>query len=98
MRSRPVKTLLGLSLSGMLLSFGGCVTPPARSSAATVAPRPPAADPDGYQRGPEPTAALINGPRGPFATATAAAPAGNGFGGGTIQYPTDTRSGSSASW
>jgi dienelactone hydrolase len=39
--------------------------------------------------GPDPTVASITAARGPFATATASAPVGNGFGGGTVYYPTD---------
>jgi dienelactone hydrolase len=44
-------------------------------------------------RGPSPTDASIEAPTGPYAIATAIVPAGNGFGGGTIYYPTDTSEG-----
>jgi hypothetical protein len=47
----------------------------------------------GTQRGPDPTLAMIEASRGPFATAQATVPAGNGFGGGVIYYPTDTSQG-----
>lgn len=43
-----------------------------------------------YQRGPDPTAASIAATTGPFATAQITVPAGNGFNGGYIYYPTDT--------
>jgi dienelactone hydrolase len=43
-----------------------------------------------YQRGPDPTVASVSATYGPFATAEVNVPAGNGFNGGTIYYPTDT--------
>ncbi|MBN2443778.1 MAG: alpha/beta fold hydrolase, partial [Spirochaetales bacterium] len=43
-----------------------------------------------YQRGPDPSLASISAHRGTFATAELTFPAGNGFGGGFIYYPTDT--------
>jgi dienelactone hydrolase len=49
--------------------------------------------PQGTQRGPDPTLAMIEATRGPFATAQVSAPSGNGFGGGMIYYPTDTSQG-----
>jgi len=45
------------------------------------------------QRGPDPTVAMIEATRGPFATSQVAVPAGHGFGGGMIYYPTDTSQG-----
>ena len=42
------------------------------------------------QRGPDPTVASIEASRGTFATAQLSVPAGNGFGGGVVYYPTDT--------
>jgi len=45
------------------------------------------------QRGPDPTIAMIEATRGPFATAQVSMPTGQGFGGGTIYYPTDTSQG-----
>ncbi|REE97693.1 alpha/beta hydrolase family protein [Thermomonospora umbrina] len=52
------------------------------------------ADDNPYQRGPEPTAASLEGV-GPFATAKTAVPAGSGtgFNSGTIYYPTSTSEG-----
>jgi alpha-beta hydrolase superfamily lysophospholipase len=46
-----------------------------------------------FQRGPDPTIASIEAERGPFAVTQAQVPAGNGFGGGTLTYPTDTSQG-----
>lgn len=43
-----------------------------------------------YQRGPDPTLASVAATRGPFATTQATVPAGNGFNGGYVYYPTDT--------
>lgn len=44
-------------------------------------------------RGPGPTDASIEATTGPYAIAQATVDAGNGFGGGTIYYPTDTSEG-----
>ncbi|WP_053720276.1 poly(ethylene terephthalate) hydrolase family protein [Saccharothrix sp. NRRL B-16348] len=49
-----------------------------------------------YQRGPDPTPASVSANRGTFATAQVSVPAGNGFGGGVIYYPTDTSQGTFA--
>ncbi|MCX5069447.1 cellulose binding domain-containing protein [Micromonospora lupini] len=46
-----------------------------------------------YQRGPDPTPASVAATRGPFATTQATVPAGNGFNGGYVYYPTDTSQG-----
>ncbi|RSM70453.1 alpha/beta hydrolase [Amycolatopsis sp. WAC 01375] len=54
---------------------------------------PAAAGESPYARGPEPTTATIEGDRGSFEIATEKVPAGQGFGAGTIHYPTDTRQG-----
>jgi dienelactone hydrolase len=43
--------------------------------------------------GPDPTLASISATTGPFAIATTTVPAGNGFGGATIYYPTDSAAG-----
>ena len=43
-----------------------------------------------YQRGPNPTLAMIEATRGPFATAQRSVAPGNGFNGGVVYYPTDT--------
>jgi dienelactone hydrolase len=43
-----------------------------------------------YQRGPDPTVAMIEARTGPFATASMTVPTGYGFNGGMVYYPTDT--------
>ncbi|MBE8516778.1 dienelactone hydrolase family protein [Amycolatopsis sp. H6(2020)] len=60
----------------------GLVTAAAAPTAAAAA--------DPYQRGPDPTLASVAAPYGPFATAQAKVPPGNGFNGGYVYYPTDT--------
>jgi hypothetical protein len=51
------------------------------------------ASPKGTQRGPNPTVAMIEASRGPFATAQQNVSPGNGFNGGVVYYPTDTSQG-----
>jgi dienelactone hydrolase len=46
-----------------------------------------------FERGPAPTQAILDAPRGPFATAQVAVTGQTGFGGGQIYYPTDTTKG-----
>lgn len=58
--------------------------------AAGAAAIPSAGAADTYQRGPDPTVATVSATNGPFATTSASVPAGNGFNGGTVYYPTDT--------
>lgn len=50
---------------------------------------------DGYQRGPDPTQQSVEAPLGAFDVATEVVPraAADGFGGGTVYYPTDTSEG-----
>lgn len=49
-----------------------------------------------YQRGPNPTEAIVTAVDGPFATASVNVPSGSGpgFNNGTVYYPTDTSQGS----
>nr|WP_228771450.1 dienelactone hydrolase family protein [Actinokineospora iranica] len=54
------------------------------------------ADENPYQRGPEPTADALAADAGPFAVTRAAVPAGHGFGGGTVYYPSDDSQGTFA--
>ncbi|MCO5994345.1 poly(ethylene terephthalate) hydrolase family protein [Actinoallomurus rhizosphaericola] len=61
--------------------------------ALTVATWPASAAGNPYQRGPDPTLASVAASRGTFATAQVSVPAGNGFNGGTIYYPTDSSQG-----
>jgi dienelactone hydrolase len=59
--------------------------------ATPAAAQTPNAQPTaGTARGPNPTVAMIEASRGPFATASMNVAPGNGFNGGTIYYPTDT--------
>ncbi|GIM90038.1 poly(ethylene terephthalate) hydrolase family protein [Paractinoplanes toevensis] len=63
------------------------------AAAAALAPRAASAADNPYQRGPDPTVASVAATRGTFATAQLTVPAGNGFGGGYVYYPTDTSQG-----
>ncbi|WP_426504516.1 cellulose binding domain-containing protein [Dactylosporangium sp. McL0621] len=58
--------------------------------AAAIATHPAAAAGNPDQRGPDPSVASVAATYGPFATAQLTVPAGNGFNGGYIYYPTDT--------
>ena len=62
-------------------------------TALLVAAVPADAEENPYARGPAPTNASIEADRGSFQTATEKVPAGQGFGGGTIHYPTATGQG-----
>lgn len=57
--------------------------------AATAAANP-------YAKGPDPTLASVEATTGPFAYASQSVSKGNGFGGGTLYYPTSTTSGTYA--
>jgi Cellulose binding domain/Dienelactone hydrolase family len=59
-------------------------------AAAVVASLPATAATNPYQLGPDPTTSSVAATYGPFATAQTTVPAGNGFNGGFIYYPTDT--------
>ncbi|WP_424186913.1 dienelactone hydrolase family protein [Actinokineospora sp. G85] len=63
-------------------------------SGVTTATATPAAD-NPYQRGPDPTVSSIEAPTGSFAVSTSSVSrlAADGFGGGTIYYPTSTAQG-----
>jgi pimeloyl-ACP methyl ester carboxylesterase len=61
--------------------------------AAMAATPPASAAANPYQRGPNPTAASVAATTGPFAIASVRVARGNGFGGGTIYYPTATNQG-----
>ena len=64
-------------------------------TAGTFTAGPAAAADDAYQRGPDPTGQSISAPRGTFDVGVAVVPraAAEGFGGGTVYYPTDTSAG-----
>jgi pimeloyl-ACP methyl ester carboxylesterase len=72
------------SLAATLLVAGTFVVGPAGAFAD-----------DGYQRGPDPTEESIEAPLGSFDVEVAVVPraAAEGFGGGTVYYPTDTSEG-----
>ncbi|MEV4176497.1 alpha/beta hydrolase [Nonomuraea sp. NPDC049709] len=77
------RTLTKLALTVSLI--GGAL--------AAATPAQAAAGP--YDRGPDPTDAILEAGRGPFATAqtSVSSLSVSGFGGGTIYYPTDTSQG-----
>lgn len=64
-------------------------------TAGTLGAVPAAVADDSYQRGPDPTVESIEAPRGSFeiAAAVITRAAAEGFGGGTVYYPTDTSQG-----
>jgi hypothetical protein len=78
----------GAALLAAVFAAGPAVARPAESSASAAAVQA-----TGTQRGPDPTIAMIEATRGPFATAQVSVPSGNGFGGGVVYYPTDTTQG-----
>jgi Dienelactone hydrolase and related enzymes len=81
----PGRRLITLAATGAALTLG-TVTALVATGSASMADNP-------YQRGPDPTPALVASVNGPFATASVSVPAGYGFGGGMIYYPTDTSQG-----
>ena len=78
----------GAALLAAVFAAGPAIARPAESSASAAAVQA-----TGTQRGPDATIAMIEATRGPFATAQVSVPAGNGFGGGVVHYPTDTTQG-----
>ncbi|OZV80489.1 alpha/beta hydrolase [Micromonospora echinospora] len=79
-----VRAVAGLT-TAVLLATGGVL---AAASGAQAADNP-------YERGPNPTTAILEASRGPFATAsqTVSSLSVSGFGGGVIYYPTSTSEG-----
>ncbi|GHJ11377.1 hypothetical protein TPA0907_57440 [Micromonospora humidisoli] len=82
-RRRPVPRSVSWLSAGLAVLLGLVVTATAPHAAVAAADNP-------YQRGPDPTPASVAATRGPFATTQATVPAGNGFNGGFVYYPTDT--------
>ena len=86
-----------LALAAVAAVFGliAAVLPalPASAHSVTANAAPQATPSNPYQRGPNPTLAMIEATHGPFATAQTSVPAGHGFNGGTVYYPTDTSQG-----
>ena len=82
----------GSGRSGTRLRWlvGGLATMAVLVSSAAFATGTASAATNPYQRGPDPTSASVAASRGTFATAQVSVPAGNGFNGGMIYYPTDT--------
>ncbi|MER6580869.1 alpha/beta hydrolase [Nonomuraea sp. NPDC001023] len=76
------RTFTKLALAVTLLA-GGVAAAPAAHAAGP------------YERGPDPTSAILEAARGPFATAELSVSrlSVSGFGGGTVYYPTDTSQG-----
>lgn len=95
----PPSTTAATNPFSFLLPFGGFGgTAPTTPTTTAPTPAAPASPPsttatNPSQRGPDPTLASIQTSSGAFATSSATVPAGNGFGGGTIYYPTDTSQG-----
>ncbi|WP_067812684.1 bis(hydroxyethyl) terephthalate hydrolase [Actinomadura kijaniata] len=77
----PKKAAAATALAAVM--WGGLLSPPAQAAQ------------NPYERGPAPTEASIEAPRGPFAISqtTVSSLSVTGFGGGTIYYPTSTAEG-----
>jgi dienelactone hydrolase len=80
-----------LALTGATLA--GCTRPGGGGGPTTTDPGTPTTEPGpgggtGNQKGPDPTDASISAARGPFAISQFTVARGNGFGGGTVYYPT----------
>lgn len=75
------------------LAILGTATVAICATAAGVASTTASAAENPNWHGPDPTVASIEAARGPFATSQTNVGAGNGFGGGTIYYPTTTSEG-----
>ncbi|MGC5012282.1 dienelactone hydrolase family protein [Streptosporangium sp. DT93] len=92
-RTRRATAAATLTLALALLGTGGTLAPAAQAAAAP-ATQTNALGP--YDRGPNPTNAILEAARGPFTTAQAtvtSVQAAGGFGGATIYYPTSTSEG-----
>lgn len=78
------RTVARLTVSAVLVAGGVLAASPAAQAAANP-----------YERGPDPTSAILEASRGPFATAsqTVSSLSVSGFGGGVIYYPTSTSEG-----
>jgi hypothetical protein len=95
MRRSTISALPRIATIALAAAMAVTVAPIAtRSALADSAParfaQPQMAPGSPYQRGPNPTIAMIESSHGPFATAQVNVAPGNGFKGGTIYYPTDT--------
>ncbi|MDT0306896.1 dienelactone hydrolase family protein [Streptomyces sp. DSM 44917] len=84
-------SLAGGTLLGIAAAPGSAGETTSRQSAGTTANT--LVDEQEYRRGPAPTAQSVIADRGPFAFRQESVPAGSGFAGGTVYYPTDTSQG-----
>ena len=82
-----------LSLRSTWRSLAVAASAAALVAAGVAAAVPSVAAGNPFQRGPDPTLASIQAATGPFAVSTTTVAKGNGFGGGTIYFPTDTSQG-----
>ena len=95
--SRPARTRAhgagAIAVTAAVAAFATAVSvlPASARPLPNAAPQATPANP--YQRGPNPTLAMIESTHGPFATAQMSVPPGHGFNGGTVYYPTDTSQG-----
>jgi dienelactone hydrolase len=83
MRSRSLLRFVAAMLTTAALAVAALVASPTTAGAQT----------NPFQRGPNPTHALLEAANGPFAVQQQTAAAGSGFNGGTIFYPSDTSQG-----
>ena len=76
-------------------SLGGAVAMTALALSSVVGPTGAGAQANPYERGPAPSESTVTATRGTFATSqtSVSSLAADGFGGGTIYYPTSTSSG-----
>jgi dienelactone hydrolase len=85
MRPRTSVRSIGAVWLMLVMVMASLVASPATSSGQEANP---------FQRGPNPTAALLNADSGPFTTSSVSVSSlVSGFGGGTIYYPNDTSQG-----
>ncbi|WP_326599884.1 alpha/beta hydrolase family protein [Streptomyces sp. NBC_01803] len=91
-RTRLKLALTSVVAGGLALGAVGVADVTATATPAAGSGTQAAAEQE-YRRGPNPTAQSVEAATGPFAIQQTSVPAGNGFGGGTIYYPTDTSQG-----
>ncbi|GLZ14080.1 lipase [Actinomadura sp. NBRC 104425] len=92
-RLRALRAVAKAALAVTLAAGTGALAVPAAHAAPAAASAVTAVSP--YQHGPDPTEALIESPRGPYATSQTVVSglSVTGFGGGVIYYPTTTSEG-----
>ncbi|RZS43211.1 dienelactone hydrolase [Herbihabitans rhizosphaerae] len=87
---KPTRSLVAAFAATALL-VTGTVASHAAGAGAGTSTSASASNP--FQRGPDPTPQSIDAELGPFKVDKAAVPPGQGFGGGTVHFPTDTSQG-----